>query len=85
MLHATSPIGGSPNCPWSVILRARPKKVFLMIRNLFSDDGDIVAQVGRGREGGMKGDGSGCSLANNAALCGNREDSDKGKKEGREE
>ena len=60
-----------------------------MIRNLFSDDGDIVAQVGRGREaegGGMKGDGgSGCSLANNAALCGNREDSDKGKKEGREE
>ena len=41
----------------------------------------------REREGGgMKGDGgSGCSLANNAALCGNREDSDKGKKEGREE
>ena len=39
----------------SVILRAGPKKVFLMIRNLFSvgGDGDIVARVESERE--MKG------------------------------
>ena len=57
------------------------KKVFVMIRNLFSDDGAATLLLKLGERGGMKGgDGSGCSLANNAALCGNREDSDKGKK-----
>ena len=72
----------------SVILRAGPKKVFLMIRNLFSGGGggkggDIVAlaQVESERDE-RKGKAVGRLLAraNNAALCGNREDSNNGKR-----
>ena len=57
----------------SVILRAGPKKVFLMIRNLFSGGGggDIVAQVERGREGGereMKGKAAAAAAARSQIM-----------------